>query len=631
MQRYRVNYRLLLGLAAGSFIALVVGYFFWRYQVERKAAVFVERAAAAKADGNYDELLENLIQYVRLHKDDYGQWAHLGRESLWVLEEFGPAVETKQMAYQTLVRAVTELGRVERPEEGADAQAQYDYASLVAQQIPLRTMIARVSQGLQSLDHIEKLREEAAEIDAYLAKPEIQAIAAAAPTPDEGDLETPPRLEKVTSEQLGAIVELQVGMLMSAKETTDAIDLICESIGYSKDENEFQAESAPYASRPALYRTLAAYWHIKGIYPERVNALLDQMVKVNPDSAEAWAQRSHLLLVMDRKEDAAESLQRARELDPESLLVLRLAGELATQAYGEALAEEFPEAEYSLESMEEEAVKLLGEHLTADRDRLTPPLKSLADSFASNENLVAAVNAAAKEELKIPLYTSVVPLMSAYYDARSAADGGSLARRKLSEALGQLRAAVHLREAEEIYARVLTLDPNNPLSYQQVVRMAVAQGRYDDALKSIAECLKRFDQMSEDDPSRLAMLGLKGEVLLAKQDVEGFRREIRDLQNRHPTLDAIAKFYETQIQFIEKQWREAASQLAEIRGLLPADWQAKAATMQGACYENLGEFDLAIEAYNAALSKNKDHHFARLGLRRAMDKIGVQPASDDTS
>jgi heme/copper-type cytochrome/quinol oxidase subunit 2 len=55
MQRYRVNYVLLIALVVG-FVVFGVGMFFlWRYQVDRNATRLLARADAAEAEGDYEQ------------------------------------------------------------------------------------------------------------------------------------------------------------------------------------------------------------------------------------------------------------------------------------------------------------------------------------------------------------------------------------------------------------------------------------------------------------------------------------------------------------------------------------------------------------------------------------------------
>ena len=70
LQRYRVNYHLLVGLIVGGFLTAAACYLLWRFQVDRNANRLLARAEAAEASGDDEEAFESLGQYVRLRPDE---------------------------------------------------------------------------------------------------------------------------------------------------------------------------------------------------------------------------------------------------------------------------------------------------------------------------------------------------------------------------------------------------------------------------------------------------------------------------------------------------------------------------------------------------------------------------------
>src|SRR4029078_10543077 len=69
MQRYRVNYPLLIGLAVGGVAAIACTYFLWKFQVTRNANRLLDKANVADAEGNVEDAFQSLVQFVRLRKD----------------------------------------------------------------------------------------------------------------------------------------------------------------------------------------------------------------------------------------------------------------------------------------------------------------------------------------------------------------------------------------------------------------------------------------------------------------------------------------------------------------------------------------------------------------------------------
>ena len=78
MQRYRVNYVLLIALVVGSFAFAGAAYGLWKFQVDRNADRLLAKADAAAASGEVQQVFESLAQYVQLRPKETDARIRLG-------------------------------------------------------------------------------------------------------------------------------------------------------------------------------------------------------------------------------------------------------------------------------------------------------------------------------------------------------------------------------------------------------------------------------------------------------------------------------------------------------------------------------------------------------------------------
>src|SRR5689334_4856355 len=108
MQRYRVNYPLLIGLVVGFVVLAPATYFLWRYQVNKNADRLIAKADAAEASGNLEEAYESLSQYVQFRPKETESWTRLGAIAVKVAEDEKADMQLRGEAFQVLVAAVRE-------------------------------------------------------------------------------------------------------------------------------------------------------------------------------------------------------------------------------------------------------------------------------------------------------------------------------------------------------------------------------------------------------------------------------------------------------------------------------------------------------------------------------------------
>ena len=261
MQRYRINYPLLMGLFVGGIVASVALFFLWRWQLNRKAVWYRERSQAALEANDKLEAFEYLEKFVKLRSEDNESRVELGNIAADILEMEGVTRETQALAFGILDQTVRRTG---------DPTARRKLADL----------LSRSGRPQDAITHFEELLKE-----------------------DPGNAE---------------LKSLRVQTLFRAKDYTKAAAAAFQLIGYDKQTETFHAEEADAADQPEIYSTLAGFLIQRENKPELAALVIDQMVKVNPDSAVAHLERSTYLYSDGKKEEAAAELEQARLLDPEN-------------------------------------------------------------------------------------------------------------------------------------------------------------------------------------------------------------------------------------------------------------------------------------------------------------------------
>ena len=106
MQRYRVNYPLLIGLVVAFVTAAPASYALWKFQVNRNADRLLEAASAAEASGDAEKTYDALDQYVKLRSQDEDAVYRLGEAAVKVSELKTIDIPLRSQAYFTLVDTV---------------------------------------------------------------------------------------------------------------------------------------------------------------------------------------------------------------------------------------------------------------------------------------------------------------------------------------------------------------------------------------------------------------------------------------------------------------------------------------------------------------------------------------------
>ena len=272
MQRYRVNYKLLVGVFVGAVVLAVGSFLLWHFQVNRKATVFRENARVAKEEGKPAEAFDLLLKYVQLRREEVEPQIELAHIGLDIIKDENSQQELRSQAFAVLEQTVRRTGDPELTRE------------LIKIIIGFRPQDA--------LSHLEELLRE---------------------NPDDSEL-----------------LAMQAQALYRVKGAKPATDLCFKLVGYDRAGGEFDAKKSKVKDRPEVYSLLAGLI----IEDDKDNEplaerVIDEMVEVNPKSARAHLNRAVFLRTLDKKEESNKALDEAYMLDPADADVLQQIGAVA--------------------------------------------------------------------------------------------------------------------------------------------------------------------------------------------------------------------------------------------------------------------------------------------------------------
>lgn len=265
MQRYRINYRLLIGLFVGSLVLSISLHFVWKWRVSSKANWYREHSQAALDSGNTLEAFDFLGKFVKLRPDDEEARVDMASIAADVAVMDGVSSQERGIAFGVLSETVRRTGDPGLRRKLAEMQFEH-------------------GRPQDAIVHLKQLLET---------------------DPDDSELQA-----------------MYVQALFRAKDYIQAIELAFNLIGYDRQTEEFKQDSAKAADQPKVYATLANALVQEEKDEELARRVIDQMAAVNPDSAVAHLSRSVFLYSVDEKEEAADELEKAIQLDPNDTDIL---------------------------------------------------------------------------------------------------------------------------------------------------------------------------------------------------------------------------------------------------------------------------------------------------------------------
>ncbi len=110
MQRYRVNYQLLIGLFVGGIVLSITLFLLWEWQVSRKAIWYHERSQAALKEDDKLVAFDYLKKFVRLRRENEEARVELASIAADIAVMDGVSREEKGTAFQVLSETVRRTG-----------------------------------------------------------------------------------------------------------------------------------------------------------------------------------------------------------------------------------------------------------------------------------------------------------------------------------------------------------------------------------------------------------------------------------------------------------------------------------------------------------------------------------------
>ncbi|MBX3427806.1 MAG: tetratricopeptide repeat protein [Pirellulales bacterium] len=323
--------------------------------------------------------------------------------------------------------------------------------------------------------------------------------------------------------------------------------LIASAIGYDAKTDEFDLKKAAAPNEPMLYFLMAQDMKFRGEKPELADRVMEQLIIANPDSAEAYIYRQQYLMALS----AEANLEAQRITDS-----------------AKSTGKSDEEAAEAAKEKTELAVELKREAYAAlDRANvLDPKLDNVL--FAMGERATVM-----------------------YAEA-------------LQEGTSREEAAPLLDEAARYFAAGAKEYPDQSRFILRQAAVEAQREEYDKAIQVLERGLTIFKLPGAN---ALPLYNLRIELLLQKNDFKGVEDAIAELRKYNDgDVKALANFNEGRLQLVNKQWAKAAKtlRLAKARLLRFGEIQANASFFQGVAHEQLGQYDLALEAYEWALSKN---------------------------
>jgi tetratricopeptide (TPR) repeat protein len=188
----------------------------------------------------------------------------------------------------------------------------------------------------------------------------------------------------------------------------------------------------------------------------------------------------------------------------------------------------------------------------------------------------------------------------------------------------------HLAEAAQHFSKGIEKYPERIDFYERAARIETFREKPEDALAIVERGIAAFPLKTKFDrvglPAALGLANIKIEILIGKKDFEGVKKEIaalRELGNER--VDAVADFHQARMTAVDEKWADAAAQLRSVRPRLLgfSELQALAAAIQGFCHTQLGQFDLALEAYKEALAINPELPQAKSGQEQILAMLDL--------
>jgi len=179
-------------------------------------------------------------------------------------------------------------------------------------------------------------------------------------------------------------------------------------------------------------------------------------------------------------------------------------------------------------------------------------------------------------------------------------------------------------KAEQYLTEGLETNPDDIVFYKLLALVELQQEKNVEAIDILDQGIKKFDSRRTID-----LLLLKIDTLFQAKDIAAIEKEVEVLEDlKLPILEPLIDYQKARINWHNKQWAVSAKELRRLRPMLFqfADIQLTAGIMLGVAYENLGQFDLAAQAYDIVLQRRPRESRALAGRQRVANRTRSKDA-----
>ncbi len=587
MQQYRVNYPLLIGLVVGTLVCSGAVYGLWRFQIERKSGWLIREAENVIAAGDYREATKLYWQYLTIHSDDAPVRVKYALACADLAQQEDVVPQELNMAWRVIESAVRDRTIAAMPE-----------ATELQRRLVELYGADNVRRYQDALDHLSYMLES---------------------DPENAELQV-----------------LRASYLVRSGNYDDAVKYSYKLIGYDPPSDSFDVEKATAPHDAQVYTNLAVILRTRQDKPELAERVMEQLIDVNPESAEAHLARGLYYMGSDDNSAARSDIEKAYDLNPEDAGVLLAIADLVSddEQYDKAIAylaagkklhpkdARFYQATASTYIDQEQYDEALAE-VDAGLEAIKGPQGNLLLLFKADLQFQAGDIKGIRQTIEDMTRAGFRPEYLDWYDARVL-----LAENKWFEAsreLNRLRPKVNtgfgtlphqidnllglsyeklgkFELALEQYILVLQAEPENQAAQSGRQRMVARLDR-----EGGSEAVDPFQQL----------IAKELEKPKAERDWKEIDAKVQELAKEREWPEETVKLVEAQMSMMREDFEAAGKALAEANRLSPDNLQIHRMRVQLAMAKPDAGSEQALKLWQRVVDEFGDQPLLRL------DKAGI--------
>jgi cellulose synthase operon protein C len=269
MQQYRVNYTLLIALVIGTLVASGAAFGLWKFQINRNAGSLITSAHEYENQGDIRKAAADYANYLSIRPDDDEVRVKLA--NMWAEVTALPDAKPEEVSRSIYMLEET----VRKMPEQKELQRK------------LVDLYGRMGGVQQAIDHLNLMVQKyPGDADLYVKQMEYLI-----------------RARKFEGQD-------------------GAIALGKKLVGYDDKEDTFDAKKALAPNNAQVYGNLAGMLRSAQQNTELADRVMAQLVKENPESADAFLQRGQYLVAIGEPDRGHREIEKAYRLAPKDANVL---------------------------------------------------------------------------------------------------------------------------------------------------------------------------------------------------------------------------------------------------------------------------------------------------------------------